>query len=188
MALQSSGAISINNINVELGVAGTTSASLNQASYRTLAGVPSGAISMSNFYGKSAGLSGSYTVSMSGGTQGVYIGREDPQVSSWVYVGNGTMPNQASFVFESAHNYSGGSSEYGHALIVVGSYLQNYITSISGNGYTLYTSQVYSYSFYSSPTRTVWLWFNYAYQNNRLIPFTDNAIQTFNSSIVVTYP
>ena len=52
MPLPVSGAISFNDINVELGVAGTTQASLNQASYRTLAGVPSGAISMSNFYGK----------------------------------------------------------------------------------------------------------------------------------------
>jgi hypothetical protein len=52
MALPVSGAISFNNINVELGVAGTTQASLGQASYRTLAGVASGAISMSNFYGK----------------------------------------------------------------------------------------------------------------------------------------
>jgi hypothetical protein len=53
MTLPASGAISFNNINVELGVAGTTSASLGQASYRTLAGVPTGAIAMSNFYGKS---------------------------------------------------------------------------------------------------------------------------------------
>lgn len=52
MPLPVSGAISFNAINVELGVSGTTQASLNQASYRTLAGVPSGAISMSNFYGK----------------------------------------------------------------------------------------------------------------------------------------
>lgn len=52
MTLPASGAISFNNINVELGAAGTTQASLGQASYRTLAGVPSGAISMSNFYGK----------------------------------------------------------------------------------------------------------------------------------------
>jgi hypothetical protein len=52
MPLPVSGAISFNNINVELGVAGTTQASLGQASYRTLAGVASGAISMSNFYGK----------------------------------------------------------------------------------------------------------------------------------------
>lgn len=52
MTLPVSGAISFNNINVELGVAGTTQASLGQASYRSLAGVASGAISMSNFYGK----------------------------------------------------------------------------------------------------------------------------------------
>lgn len=52
MTLPVSGAISFNNINVELGVAGATTASLGQASYRTLSGVASGAISMSNFYGK----------------------------------------------------------------------------------------------------------------------------------------
>ena len=52
MTLPVSGAISFNNINVELGVSGTTQASLGQTSYRTLAGVASGAISMSNFYGK----------------------------------------------------------------------------------------------------------------------------------------
>ena len=53
MTLPVSGAISFNNINVELGQSGTTQASLGQASYRALAGVPSGQISMSNFYGKS---------------------------------------------------------------------------------------------------------------------------------------
>lgn len=52
MTLPASGAISFNAINVELGVAGTTQASLGQTSYRNLAGVPSGQISMSNFYGK----------------------------------------------------------------------------------------------------------------------------------------
>ena len=53
MTLPVSGAISFNAINVELGVAGTTQANINQATYRTLAGVPSGQISLSNFYGKS---------------------------------------------------------------------------------------------------------------------------------------
>lgn len=54
MTLPASGAISFNDINVELGVAGTTQASLGQASFRALAGVASGAISMSDFYGKSS--------------------------------------------------------------------------------------------------------------------------------------
>ena len=52
MTLPASGPISFNAINVELSTAGTTSANINQASYRTLAGVASGQISLSNFYGK----------------------------------------------------------------------------------------------------------------------------------------
>jgi len=52
MTLPVSGPISFNAINVELNVAGTTTANINQASYRALAGVPSGTISLSNFYGK----------------------------------------------------------------------------------------------------------------------------------------
>ena len=63
MTLPASGAISFNAINVELGQAGTTSANINQASYRTLAGVPSGQIALSNFYGKSNRVSISYTFS-----------------------------------------------------------------------------------------------------------------------------
>jgi hypothetical protein len=54
MTLPVSGPISFNDINVELGVAGTTNANINQASYRALAGVPSGTISLSDFYGKSS--------------------------------------------------------------------------------------------------------------------------------------
>jgi len=53
MALPSSGPISLNNVNVELGLSGTISINMNQASVRTLFGVPSGAIRMSDGYGKS---------------------------------------------------------------------------------------------------------------------------------------
>lgn len=83
MTLPASGPISFNNINVELGVAGTTQASLGQASYRSLAGVASGAISMSNFYGKAntvaiqylliAGGGGAGDVTGAGGGAGGYI-------------------------------------------------------------------------------------------------------------------
>ena len=67
MTLPVSGAISFNAINVELGVAGTTTANINQASYRTLAGVPGSGttISLSNFYGKSNRVSVSSTFSSS---------------------------------------------------------------------------------------------------------------------------
>jgi len=55
MPLVSSGAISINAINVELGVAGTTQRSLNDTNARTLAARASGVISLFDFYGKSSG-------------------------------------------------------------------------------------------------------------------------------------
>ena len=54
MVLPASGPISFNAINVELGVSGTNpNSSINSPTYRTLAGVPAGQISLSNFYGKS---------------------------------------------------------------------------------------------------------------------------------------
>jgi hypothetical protein len=40
------------SVNVELGRSGTASINMNESAVRTLAGVPSGAISMNNFYGK----------------------------------------------------------------------------------------------------------------------------------------
>jgi hypothetical protein len=61
MALNPSGQISIGgptvgqSINLELGLSATANSSLNQANFRTLAGIPSGTIALSNFYGKSNG-------------------------------------------------------------------------------------------------------------------------------------
>jgi hypothetical protein len=63
MTMVSSGPISLGgsattaglnqSVNIELGRAATASINMNESAVRTLAGVPSGAISMSNFYGKS---------------------------------------------------------------------------------------------------------------------------------------
>ena len=53
MTLPSSGPIGMSQINVELAIPATTTISLNQTNVRALAGVPSGIISLSNFYGKS---------------------------------------------------------------------------------------------------------------------------------------
>lgn len=60
MALVSSGEISIGgsttgrSINLELGKAAGATSSLNDADLRSLAGISTGAISLSNFYGKSS--------------------------------------------------------------------------------------------------------------------------------------
>ena len=53
MSLQSTGTISFNNINVELGLSSTATITLNDAAVRTLAGVPSGPINLYSFYAKS---------------------------------------------------------------------------------------------------------------------------------------
>lgn len=53
MTLPASGSISLGQVNVELGKVATTSASMNATDLRTLAGVPSGTIRMSDFHGKS---------------------------------------------------------------------------------------------------------------------------------------
>lgn len=53
MALPGSGAISLNNVNAELGLSGTATISLNDAAVRTLFAINSGAISMSDGHGKS---------------------------------------------------------------------------------------------------------------------------------------
>ena len=53
MALPSSGAISLSQVSVELGVGATTTRSLNDSTTRSLFGKDSGSISMSDGYGKS---------------------------------------------------------------------------------------------------------------------------------------
>ncbi|MCZ8322109.1 MAG: hypothetical protein O9296_11080 [Novosphingobium sp.] len=53
MTLQSSGPISLGNVALELGRTSTTTTSLGESAVRTLAGVASGPISLSNLYGKS---------------------------------------------------------------------------------------------------------------------------------------
>lgn len=67
MTLNASGPISFGgsttgqSINLELGVSATALASINSTSFRTLAGVASGQISVSNFYGKSNSPTGQTT-------------------------------------------------------------------------------------------------------------------------------
>jgi hypothetical protein len=65
MALPASGAISLNDVNVELGLSGTAAITMNDSAVRTLFGVASGAIGMNSGYGKSNRAAISYTYSAS---------------------------------------------------------------------------------------------------------------------------
>jgi len=53
MTLPASGAISLSQVNTELGLTASTTVSLGASNVRTLAGVASGLIALSNLYGKS---------------------------------------------------------------------------------------------------------------------------------------
>lgn len=66
MTLAASGAISLGDVNTELGAAGGTQLGMNDARPRGLAWVPSGAIALPDFYSKTnvritAGTNGDYT-------------------------------------------------------------------------------------------------------------------------------
>jgi hypothetical protein len=60
------GQISMSQVNTELGFSATAQLDMNNSALRSLAGVPSGQISMSNLQGKSAGLTLVHDVSGSG--------------------------------------------------------------------------------------------------------------------------
>lgn len=83
MALPSSGPISLSQVNTELGIGSTTNISLNQANVRSLAGVASGIISMSNLRGKSNAQT--YTFAYTGGNQSFTIpaGKTSMIVKLW---------------------------------------------------------------------------------------------------------
>lgn len=69
MALPTTGsAISLNQVNVELALTGTTAINMNQATVRTLFAKPSGAIAMSDGHGKSNGPPAVTSVVVSGFT------------------------------------------------------------------------------------------------------------------------
>jgi hypothetical protein len=61
MTLQASGSISARDINIELGLSGTTTFAMGSSASRTLAGVSSGPIAMGHFYGKSNVITGTLT-------------------------------------------------------------------------------------------------------------------------------
>lgn len=104
MTLPASGAISMNQVNVELGAAGTTQRSLNDSAVRTLFGKASGQISMSDGWGKSYFTTpttlGSYNATWGGyytGTQcGYYLFATTTTVGCQWKTSNTTDTNVAS--------------------------------------------------------------------------------------------
>lgn len=116
MALPSSGAISLNAVNVELNLPGTTTISLNQSSVRTLFGIASGAIRMSDGYGKSSAVVAAVT-SLTGSPSYRCWNQSFDQDISW-YIGSGTGSITV-YLQRTAYNNCSGWSEYPTAITTV---------------------------------------------------------------------
>ena len=104
MTLQSSGAISLSNVAVELGRGASATTSLGEAAVRTLAGVASGPISLSSLYGKSnvaftpaGGASSATAVSLSDQRPtGATITISCSQPATWTHSRTGSTAGTAS--------------------------------------------------------------------------------------------
>jgi len=106
MALNNSGPLSFGgatvgqSINLELGVSATALASINSTEFRNLAGVPSGQISINNFYGKS---SVSYFIGIYG----------DSSSSARAQIFGATVDSSSNFYFSNyAYTSAGATASY----------------------------------------------------------------------------
>lgn len=139
MTMNSSGPISLagttagQSIEIENGGNGTTQISLNDAAVRTLAGVPSGAITMpTNFYGKSNRVALTYTYSANASNQSLNVtsiagytaGKSDITitVNSGIYIWSSSTGTPALTL-------TGGST--GDTITLVNN---GYIMGMGGNG------------------------------------------------------
>lgn len=97
MALQTSGAISLSGINVELKLSATATISLNDSAVRGLFGKPSGVISPSDGYGKANEIRYTNTANRTG-------------ASIFELMDSPTQPN--TYIFENQATISAGTGTY----------------------------------------------------------------------------
>ncbi len=129
MALQSSGTIDLSDVNVELGNSSTSTITLGSSAVRTLFGVASGVISLSDGYGASS-------TSFVGGDRGVFGGGEwNGMKSNMDYCNITSTGNLSSFGSLTRVRYGCGGSTNESRGVFSGGY--------STPGYTLQTSQDY---------------------------------------------
>tara|TARA_B110001469_G_C9580145_1_gene287722 strand:- start:11 stop:577 length:567 start_codon:yes stop_codon:yes gene_type:complete len=165
MTLASSGTMSIGgstatrSINLELGLSATATSNMNSAALRGLAGVSSGAIAMSNFYGKSSSLD-TQTVTVGYYPGNAYVG---PQWGFNSITGYGSCSDgSCNFYSGAAYHYlyyfdlnaSNGYFTFG----VAGNVSNSGWTTCTANGTAYQRTAALSYSYNSSSNTTFWQW------------------------------
>jgi hypothetical protein len=151
MTLPVSGAISLYNIAVELGIS-NSSINLNQANVRALAGKPGGSVSLNDLRGKSSAppvTTFSMTAGISGDGFAVGYARE-------ATLNIGSLSNAHPGKFDILQLNSNLSSYLFFSLN--GAFTASYLTSIKINGFTLLGSAA-SFSVVNGNV-SQWIWFN----------------------------
>lgn len=151
MTLPASGSISMSQVRTELG--GSGALDLNNTSVRSLAGVSSGKISMSQLRGKSKGTTKILT------TGGSYDGETGVSVygyatSSWGSISPDDTYN-GTYIFD-LYWYSSSSESFIHFYLIK-QVAQSFFTSLTIDGVTYYTGNA---AFGSSSNLAVWVWTN----------------------------
>ena len=153
MTLQTSGAISLNQIHVEAGGSSGTSASLNDSDIRALIGKGSGAtMSFSEWYGASASTSFTVTQGSSGSTKGFLSGSYG-SISPTSFDGASIRQMSVTTV-----TVKGGSTSSSFSIGINGTRAQSFFTSVQNSGIGTLQSSAASYVQYSNPARAQWVW------------------------------
>jgi len=162
MALASSGTLSIGgstanrSINLELGRSATATSSLGESALRTLAGVSSGAISISDFYGASSSLDTQTVTSAISGTYGSSFYFQGYRSGVHGSISDGTCNFKAGATIinlYSSHVYSTDRVFFE----LTGNYTNSGFTTMSFNGNN-YARTSATYSYQSGSNKTQWYW------------------------------
>ena len=196
MPLQTSGAISLNQIHVEAGGTSGTTVSLNDSDVRSLVGISSGAIDFADFYGASAQAFSTTTIGITEGddlySSGLYYGYRSHNgtgvidtTTTGVTISGKTHTLYAAFRRQNASNYypTAGSSSFwmyfknaSDGTVAPVDFFSDIDIIFDGNTINLTQSQANSYTSGSgSSGRRDWRWFS--------SDFTSTEHNTFENQI-----
>lgn len=152
MTLQSSGAISLNDVHIELdgSSASGTTVSLNDTDVRGLVSILSGEIALDDFYGASNTPSWTVTEGQSGSSifgHNASVGSISPTTYNGATI-TAVFYLTATFKGSTTHSFN---------VTMTGNRAKSFFSLLSGDGVALSSASA-SHSYSSSTTQTTWTW------------------------------
>ena len=207
MALQSSGAISLNDVHIELdgSSASGTTVSLNDTDVRALVGISSGEIELEDFYGASAAFSTTITEGVSTFTSANYYGlRQSNSIGSAnpanVNISGNTHPIRGAYRRVNKHTRTGaiitGSSSFwmeiqntSGGVTAASDAFDSVTLTFDGNSFTLDRSDAITLTFGSGSTgRRDFRWFSSSFPSTSdHLDFEDDIDGTGSFTLGITF-